>query len=422
MFSLLRQRNFALLWLGGFISILGDRVLLVALPYYVYQETGSTLATSIMVAARLLPGFLLGSVAGVFVDRWNRQKVMALTSLGQAVILLPLVLVHRAEMLWVIYLVTLAQTGLAVFFEPAENALLPLLVKEDQLVPANALNALNNNLARLIGPPLGGVLLAYAGLSGVIIFDSLTFLVAAGMIAIIRLTNLTAPAHRSTAEPAAQGNGWKRFVREWQDSLVLIRGDRVVLVLFFTLVLVNFGGILLDPLAVPFLSGVVRADVQTYGLLMTVQAVGGITGGLLAARLGSRFPAVPLYGWSCVVISLLQLLRYNLPLIPVVFVTGMIIGLPAALFAAASDTLFQQNVPNHYLGRVSGVLSTTISILSLGGVLGIAGKLGDEVGVVPVLNFAALVTLGAGILGVVMLPRAGRGDAVTRGRGDAEKE
>ena len=65
MFNLLRQRNFALLWFGGLISIMGDRVLLVALPYFVYQQTGSTFASAVMVAAELLPRLLLGSIAGV---------------------------------------------------------------------------------------------------------------------------------------------------------------------------------------------------------------------------------------------------------------------------------------------------------------------------------------------------------------------
>src|SRR5215210_6120577 len=90
MFYLLRRRNFALLWFGGLISIMGDRVLLVALPYFVYQQTGSTLATAGMVAAQLLPRLLFGSIAGVFVDRWDRKQVMVIASLSQGLVILPL--------------------------------------------------------------------------------------------------------------------------------------------------------------------------------------------------------------------------------------------------------------------------------------------------------------------------------------------
>jgi len=76
MLAALRQRNFALLWFGQLISLLGDWILFVALPFYIYTLTGSTLATGIMFMVQTLPRLFLGSVAGVFVDRWNRRRTM----------------------------------------------------------------------------------------------------------------------------------------------------------------------------------------------------------------------------------------------------------------------------------------------------------------------------------------------------------
>ena len=73
MLTVLRHRNFALLWVGGLISVIGDRALMTALPFYVYQQTGSTLASAAMYAAFYLPSVLLGSVGGVFADRWDRK-------------------------------------------------------------------------------------------------------------------------------------------------------------------------------------------------------------------------------------------------------------------------------------------------------------------------------------------------------------
>ncbi|HEY3473360.1 MAG TPA: MFS transporter, partial [Anaerolineales bacterium] len=211
MFTLLRQRNFALLWFGGWISMMGDAVLNVALPFFVYQVSGSTLATAIMVAAELLPRLLFGSIAGVFVDRWDRRRVMVMTSLSQGLVILPLFLVNSAEMLWLVYLISFLQVTLAIFFGPAENALLPLLVSEEELIQANSLNAMNNNLARLTGPPLGGAILAFGGLSGVVLFDSLTFLAAGGMIYAITQSGRAAPVPQE--EPKPEGTSWTRF---WQ--------------------------------------------------------------------------------------------------------------------------------------------------------------------------------------------------------------
>ena len=84
MFALLRVRDFGLLWLAGLISIAGDLALVVALPLHVYRLTDSTLATAGVLAANFLPRVLLGSVAGVFVDRWDRRTVMVVADLIRA--------------------------------------------------------------------------------------------------------------------------------------------------------------------------------------------------------------------------------------------------------------------------------------------------------------------------------------------------
>ena len=156
MWRVLRQRDFALLWSGALISLAGDWVLFVGLPLYVYDRTGSTLATGAIFLARLLPQVLLGSVAGVFVDRWDRRRTLVAANLLLAVALVPLFGGAAADQLWLVYLAAMAAVALQQFVVPAEEALLPRLVAEDELVPANALNALNNNLAWL-GVPVAGM-------------------------------------------------------------------------------------------------------------------------------------------------------------------------------------------------------------------------------------------------------------------------
>src|SRR5581483_2896085 len=106
MLQLLRHRDFALLWWAGLISLAGDWVLMVGLPLYVYKVTGSTLATGGMLVAAILPALLLGSVAGVFVDRWDRRATLIVADLLLALGLLPLLLVHAHGQLWVVYLVS----------------------------------------------------------------------------------------------------------------------------------------------------------------------------------------------------------------------------------------------------------------------------------------------------------------------------
>ena len=126
MFTLLRQRNFALLWFGGLISLTGSWVLQVALPFYVYQMTGSSLAAGMMAIVHTLPAIGLGSLAGVLVDRWDRKRTMVIANGLQGLLLLLLLIVlHLTQQVWIVYGVAFAATAIAQFFAPAENALLP---------------------------------------------------------------------------------------------------------------------------------------------------------------------------------------------------------------------------------------------------------------------------------------------------------
>ncbi|HLE58976.1 MAG TPA: MFS transporter, partial [Candidatus Limnocylindria bacterium] len=187
MLAVLRQRNYALLWFGGLVSMLGDFVLFVGLPFEIYRLTGSTLASAGMVLAFLVPSILLGSVAGVFVDRWDRRRLMVAVNLLQAVSLLPLLLVGELG-LWVAYAVLVVESSLSQLFSPAQVALMPSLLAggKDELLTANALSGVGRHLARLIGPALGGVIVAAGGLAAVGVVDSISFVASAGLLALIR--------------------------------------------------------------------------------------------------------------------------------------------------------------------------------------------------------------------------------------------
>jgi len=137
---LLRNRNFMLMWWAGLVSWIGNYMLFIALPVYVYNETGSTLTTSLSVMAGALPMIVVGQLAGVLVDRWDyRRTLVGVTLLFLTVLSAPW---------WLVIPIAFLQSSVGQFIGPAENALLPTLVDEARLGAANSLNALNNNLAR----------------------------------------------------------------------------------------------------------------------------------------------------------------------------------------------------------------------------------------------------------------------------------
>src|SRR5215210_7471941 len=104
MLATLRQRNFALLWIAGLISVAGDFALLTALPLHAYALTGSALASAAVFAASLLPRVVLRSFAGVFVDRLGRQRTMVFTDLMRAIALPSRLAVGAARLVWLLYL------------------------------------------------------------------------------------------------------------------------------------------------------------------------------------------------------------------------------------------------------------------------------------------------------------------------------
>jgi MFS family permease len=185
MLRVLRSRNYGLLWVSQLISMIGGWALFAALPFYVFSLTGSVLATGIMFLIQVVPPLVLGSVAGVFVDRWDRRWTMVGSNLLQGATLVILLGIRSADMIWLVYLAGFLQSIAAQFFGPANNALLPALVEKDQLLTANSLDSLGENIARLIGPALGGLLLANIGLQGVVLLNIGTFLIAALLIYLI---------------------------------------------------------------------------------------------------------------------------------------------------------------------------------------------------------------------------------------------
>ena len=182
--SPLRERSFRRLWIAGLISDTGDWLLLVSLPILVYRYTGSTLGAAAAFLVQLAPPVLLAPVAGRVADRGDRRLTLTAISLAQAAALTPLLMVHGRTGLPLLYLVLVAQSALAAVFDPAKNALLPTLVPDDRLVSANSLVALNQNVGRLVGGSLGGVLLAVGGgLTLIVAADGVSFLIAAALIA-----------------------------------------------------------------------------------------------------------------------------------------------------------------------------------------------------------------------------------------------
>ena len=202
MFQALRIRDFRLLWGGSVISALGTWLLVLAIPAHVLLVTGSLRDTGLTLAAQYLPVLILGPVAGVITDRWDRRRLMIATSLFRAGAVAVMLLGTAPGRYWVLYGALIAESSAGVLYIPAWRARTPALVGTGTLLSsANSLNALADGAVRLIGGPLGGVLLTAFGVRWLICADALSYLVSAAANA---MTSRPAPQH---ATPEAEAPG-----------------------------------------------------------------------------------------------------------------------------------------------------------------------------------------------------------------------
>lgn len=411
MLTTLRQRNFALLWLGGLISQTGDWLLFIGLPVYVYLLTGSALATSILGMVSLVPGLLVGSVAGVFVDRWDRRLTLLIANLLLAVGLLPLFFVHDQGSLWMMYPALFFEAIVSRVVSPAESALLPQLVSAEQLVTANSLNAISSNISRLIGAALGGILLGLLGLRITVLLDLISFLFVVVMLWLLRVPQNRPEQAMDERVPAPSSpilTAWKRTGREWLEGLWLIRSQPPLIVLFVMFAAMNLGEGVFGVMLVVFVRQVLNAGAVIYGSLLSVQTIGSLLGGLLIGQFSRRIAPARLIWLGCCLFGLIDLLIIDLPLlihgIWLVALLFLLVGIPGVGFNVGMQTLLQTSVENRFLGRISGSRLAVSSLMALIGTT-LAGAFGDRLGSVLLLNIQGSVYFFSGVLALLTLSK-----------------
>jgi MFS family permease len=264
--SPLRHRDFRLLFAGQLVTLLGTMITTVAVPYQVYQLTGSSLAVGLLGLAELVPVLGLAFLGGALADARERRGLVLVTEVAAGVtsaVLMANALLP-APLLWLIYAMTAVQGGLYALQRPSLDALLPRIVPSAELAPAGALSTLRGTLGMLLGPAVAGVLIATLGLPATFAVDALSFAVSVGAIALMRAVPPGQGAERPSLRRVLEG---LRYARTRQELIGTYAVD--MLAMFFGMPTALFPAIA-EPLGGP----------AVLGLLFAAPAFGGLVASL----------------------------------------------------------------------------------------------------------------------------------------------
>ncbi|GAA4419652.1 MFS transporter [Georgenia halophila] len=395
--SLLRNRDVALLWTAGLISLTGNLAMFVALPVAVFSSTSSAWATAATALAGAAPAVLVAQFAGVVADRVDRRRLLAAANVAMAVLTCAFLVLPDGSW-WPYAAVNLIVMSAAQFVGPAEHALLGDLIPPSRLGEGASLNSLNNNIARLVGPALGGWVFAQLGFWATVILDAATFLVAA--LLVVGVSKRRRP-------PAGPRSATVGLSAEWLLGARRVWTHPALRPLVLLVAVVMFGEGAISALMAPFTGDVLGGGAGLLGAMLAAQAVGGIAGAWWSSRNADRQPPLQILAGASISSGLLLVVVFNYALLyphawPAVVLTGLA-GFPFAVFGAAHGYALQIYAPPELRGRVYSLSSGVLSLARLSGIT-VAGLAAERWSAL-VINIDAAGYLVAGVIALRLTRR-----------------
>lgn len=345
-YSALQHRDFRFLWIGTFASNIGSWMQKVATAWLIYQITNSTAWLGIDAFAAGMPTVLLLPWGGVWADRLNRRSLLIWTNVLAALlafVLAALVFSGRLQV-WHIVAVSAFSGVIQSLMVPASTSLLPQLVGEKDTANAIALNSLQFNLSRVIGPAVGGIAFFHLGASWSFFLNGLSFLVL--VVALAFISKLP-PVDAVSESVSSNLRGGLRFVRQQRN-------------IFTLLILVVVAALLSAPMIsmMPALTKtVLHRDARTYSLLLSTFGVGAVVAAAVVALMSSRGAQPWLSLPSLVIFGICEIaVGFQLPL----GVTVVLVAIAGFTFISTMirlGTAILQGSPDEYRGRVTSFQS-----------------------------------------------------------------
>lgn len=412
-FKLLRNKSFFLLMQGNFVSQIGSLMQNFALSLYVLNTYDSaTLFASILIVSAI-PRILLGPFAGVLVDWFDRKKIIVRLDILSGILVLIMGLLYYSTgslPLWSIYAISILLSLISTMFGPAVGTVIPSIMKDEELLDANAMHHVIMTISNLVAPVLAGALMGLSSIGFILLVNSVSFFASA-------LSESYIDIPKTHKEP--EEINLKTFKRDFAEGLSVVKNSRFIVTLMVAALGLNF---LLTPVFTVgfphYLKKVLMISDLEFGLTNSVFALSMLLGGLAASIVGKKFSLSSIMkvdiGMQSFVIGMYAFITshyflglfatYYPPLI-IFLLLSLVFGCVLAVGNISIGTILQKLVPRDKLGRVSTVLGTVAGGAAPLG-QGLYGYLNDQLGHTWPMVISALSLLVIGTYAAIMISKA----------------
>lgn len=372
--DVLKNKNFLFLWLGQVVSNFGDRLNQMALVALVYRNNpGSEIALAKLISFTIIPVFIIGPIAGAWVDRLNKKNIMIVSDISRGILVLLIPLFIIARQILPIYFIIFLTFSISRFFIPSKMAIIPEMVTKDNLLAANALQDTTHMIGNVVGLVAASAIVnvAFIGAIGGFYIDSATFFISAAFIAFIAQKEFSRHVREDllVTKTAFKDSIKRSILGEIKEGLIHLTKysqTRFVVAVFF-LLMAGLGAI--SCVIIVFIQDAFGTSTWDLGLLGMFLAgglfLGTLSYGKLAEKADKRMAINLSFIASGIAVALFTFFTSQHPNILVGGALAALIGLAVSPIMASTNTLTHETIPEEVRGRIFSSLEAVIHLAFL---------------------------------------------------------
>ena len=372
--DVLKNKNFLFLWLGQLISNFGDRLTQMALVALIYQQhPGSEVALAKLISFTIIPVFLIGPIAGAWVDRLDRRNIMIISDIvrGALILLVPFFITTRQIL--PIYLVIFLVFSISRFFIPSKMAIIPDLVTKDTLLIANTLQDTTHMIGNVVGLVVAGIIvnMRYVGAIGGFYIDSATFFISAAFITMIAYEKIVGHVKEEllVTKEAQEDSIRRSILSDIKDGLKQFIRYSNMRFIIYTLFLLMAGLGTISCVIIVFIQDAFGTSTRDLGFLGMFLASGLFLGTLIYGRFGQKAPKRVMINCSFIASGILVILFTSFVWhYPNLFIAGLLsgmLGIAISPVMASANTLTHESIPEEVRGRIFSSMEAVIHLAFL---------------------------------------------------------